>query len=151
SYFMNWASLQALRAAGWDMLNHSYDHPNPLTCNGSATDIVTEVNQNQTLLLSHFPGYNVTQMVFPYESWGANTCSGYPPTFLLSADCGGGSYNFVDAPLPFQVQRGGLFGTDDTAWKSLAAAAAGNTRPAWLVEYPHSVSQGSTAAADTYS
>ena len=151
SYFMNWACLQALRAAGWDMLDHSYDHPNPLTCNGSATDIVPELTQNQPLLIKYFPGYNVTQMVFPYESSGANTCAGYPTSYLLSAECGGGSYNFVDTALPFQVQRGGLFGTDDTAWKSLAAAAAGNSRPTWLVEYTHSVSQGSGAAADAYS
>ena len=151
SYFMNWACLQALRAAGWDMFDHSYDHPNPLTCNGSATDIDPELANNEPLLLKYFPGYNVTQMVFPYENSSANTCSGYPPSYLLSAECGGGSYNFVDTTLPFQVQRGGMFGTDDTAWKSLAAAAAGNSRPTWLVEYTHSVSQGSGAAADQYS
>jgi len=151
-YFMNWTELQTLRNTyGWDMMNHSNDHPNPLTCNGSATDIVPEVTQNQATLLTKFPGYYCNQMVFPYENSSANTCSGYPATFLLSAECGGGSFNYVDVALPFQFQRGGLFGTDDTAWKSLADSAATNSRPTWLVEYTHSVSSGSGAAADAYS
>src|SRR5665213_516979 len=151
SYFMNWTCLQALRAAGWDMYDHSYDHPNPLTCNGSATDIDPELANNEPLLLKYFPGYNVTQMVFPYEVSTANTCAGYPTSYLLSAECGGGSYNYVDTTLPFQVQRGGLFGTNDPAWKTLAASSAAQTRPTWLVQYTHSVSQGSGAAADAYS
>jgi len=151
SYFMNWTCLQNLRAAGWDMYDLSYDHPNPLTCNGSATDIDPELANNQPLLLKYFPGYNVSQMVFPYENSTANTCSGYPPAYIMSAECGGGSYNYVDTTLLFQVQRGGMFGTDDTAWKSLAASAAGSSRPTWLVEYTHSVSEGSGAAADEYS
>ncbi|HEY5039281.1 MAG TPA: polysaccharide deacetylase family protein, partial [bacterium] len=53
AYWMSWATLQTLRAAGWDILNHSMDHPNPLTCNGTATDIGTEVSQDQTLFQSH--------------------------------------------------------------------------------------------------
>ncbi len=151
SYFMNWTCLQNLRAAGWDMYDHSYDHPNPLTCNGTATDIDPELANNQPLLLEYFPGYHVSQMVFPYENSTANTCAGYPTSYLISAECGGGSYNYVDTALPFQFQRGGLFGTDDTAWKSLADSSAAQTRPTWLVQYTHSVSQGSGATADQYS
>ncbi len=77
SYFMNWSCLQSLRAAGWDMYDHSYDHPNPLTCNGTATDIDPELANNLPLLQQYFPGYHVSQMVFPYENSTANTCSGY--------------------------------------------------------------------------
>ena len=111
SYFMNWTCLQAIRAAGWDMYDHSYDHPNPLTCNGSATDIGPELSNNQPLLLKYFPGYNVTQMVFPYEVSTANTCPGYPPSYLLSAECGGGSYNFVDTtPCPSSSSGAGCSG-----------------------------------------
>src|SRR5579871_1153900 len=53
AYWMSWATLQALRTAGWDILNHSLDHPNPLTCTGTATDIGTEISQDQTLFQSH--------------------------------------------------------------------------------------------------
>ncbi|HET9869133.1 MAG TPA: polysaccharide deacetylase family protein, partial [bacterium] len=146
-YWMTWTTLQSLRAAGWDILNHSYDHPNPITC----ANLTNELSQNQTLLQTYFPSYHVSQFVFPYENSSASTCGGFPPSYLISSECGGGSYNYVDNPLAFQAQRGGLFGTDDTAWKSLAASAAGNSRPTWLVEYTHSVAAGSAAAEDAYS
>ena len=154
AYWMSWATLQTLRTAGWDILNHSMDHPNPMTCNGTATDIGTEVSQDQTLFQSHITGYNVTHLVFPYENSSANTCAGFPPSFLLSSECGGGSYNTIDASQGtayHQYQRGGLFGTDDTAWKTLADQAAASANHTWLIEYTHGVAAGSGAPEDAYS
>lgn len=154
AYWMSWATLQSLRSAGWDILNHSLDHPNPLTCNGTATDIGTEVSQDQTLFQSHITGYNVTHLVFPYENSSANTCAGFPPSFLLSSECGGGSYNTVDASQGttyHQYQRGGLFGTNDSAWKTLADQAAASANHTWLIEYTHGVAAGSGAPEDAYS
>jgi peptidoglycan/xylan/chitin deacetylase (PgdA/CDA1 family) len=147
---MTWAETQALRAEGWDIFNHSYDHPT-ITC----ANFVTEFQQNQTLFLSKFPGYNVSHVVYPYENTGAAGCPGWPPSYILSGE-GGGGLNYVDVSFPtandYRLYRNGIFGGSETAWKSSADSARNNARPTWLITITHSVSApGLTTTPDIYS
>ncbi len=145
---MSWADAQALRASGWDIFTHSWDHPT-LTC----ANFATQFDQNQAQFLTRFPGYNVTHVVYPFEVTSASACGGWPPSYLLSGEGGGGSYNYVDTALPnrFTIQRATFYGTNAAAMQALPTAAAGNARPTWLIVITHSVSDGSSAAADAYS
>jgi len=147
--YMSWATIQALRAAGWQIYNHTFTHPNPVDC----TNFVNEFGQDQTDLLSHLPGYHVSHIVYPYEVQTSASCAGFPPNFLISGEIGaGGGTNYVDATLPnvYLVQRNGLYGTGYAAWQTNAAAAAGNARPNWYISITHSVSAGTGAPTDQY-
>ena len=151
NYYMTWTEVQTLRAEDWDVYNHTWDHPDPVTCGTWST----EFGQDQTAFQTKLPGYNVTHAVMPYEVTIA-TCSGYPPNYLLSGELDtGGVYTYVDQPLSSSlgVARNGLYSTDPTSMENIAAqtAAAGASRAAWTICITHSVTQGSGAQADAYS
>jgi peptidoglycan/xylan/chitin deacetylase (PgdA/CDA1 family) len=148
NYYMTWTEVKALLADGWQVYNHTWDHPNPVSC----ANFPTEFDQNQTALLAQLPGYNVSHVVYPYEVSTA-TCAGWPPNYVLSGELGGSGYTHIDAALPnvYTVVRNGLYGTDPTGIQNTASQAAADSRPSWMVCITHSVSQGSGAAADQYS
>ena len=149
SYYMTWAEVQALRAAGWGIYNHTWTHPDPVTC----ADFATEFGQDQTQFLAQLPGYHVTHIVYPYEASGSSSCAGFPPSFLISGEVGSGGVSYVDAALPnaYLVPRNGLYGIDPTANEAIAASAGNNSRPTWMITITHSVTAGSGAAEDAYS
>jgi len=143
--YMSWAQVQSLRAAGWDMYNHTYDHPT-VTC----ANFATEFTQNQADFLTRLPGYNVTHIVYPYETTSADLCTGFPPGFLISGEAAtGAAENFVDAALPniYTIERNGEYGMDPTSWEAQVAATASNSRPGWNIFISHDVAPGSTDPA----
>ncbi len=148
SYYMTWAEVQALRADGWQVYNHTWDHPDPVAC----ANFPTEFGQNQTAFLTELPGYHVSHVVYPYEVSTAS-CSGWPPNYIISGELGGSGYTHVDTVLgqDYTVPRNGLYGTDPTNIETVSAQAAADSRPSWVVCITHSVTQGSGAAADAYS
>lgn len=148
NYYMTWAEIRTLRAEGWDVYNHTWDHPNPVLC----STWVSEFGQDQTAFQAQLPGYNVTHTVFPYEVSVA-TCASWPPSYLLSGELGSGGYSHVDAALPnaYTVPRNGLYGTDPTSVENVCSQAGNDSRPAWVICITHSVTQGGGAAADAYS
>ena len=148
NYYMTWAEIRTLRAEGWDVYNHTWDHPNPVLC----STWVSEFGQDQTAFQAQLPGYNVTHTVFPYEVSVA-TCAAWPPSYLLSGELGSGGYSHVDAALPnaYTVPRNGLYGTDPTSVENVCSQAGNDSRPSWVICITHSVTQGGGAAADAYS
>ena len=145
SNYMSWAQLQALRAAGWAMYNHTYDHPT-VTC----ANFSSEFTLNQNDFLTEFPGYHVNHIVYPYEVVSADTCLGFPPGFLISGEAAtGATETFVDAPLPnvYTAERSGEYGMDPTAWEAQVTTTAANSRPGWNIFITHEVLPGSTDPA----
>ena len=151
NYYQTWTEVLAFMADGWDVYNHTWDHPNPVTCG----TFINEFGQNQTAFLTQVTGYNVSHSVFPYEVSVA-TCAGYPQNFIISGELDtGANYTYVDVPLTtantLTVARNGLYGTDPTTIENISSKAANDARPSWEICITHSVTQGGGAAADAYS
>lgn len=154
NYYMTWAEIQTFLADGWDIYNHTWDHPNPVTCG----TWVTEFGQNQTAFQTKLPGYNVAHTVFPYEVSIA-TCAGYPPAYLISGELDNGpAFTNVSAPLStsntLTVARNGIYGIDNAVLPAIetnCSNAANAANPSWVVYITHSVTAGDGAAADQYS
>ncbi|MCE5301374.1 MAG: CIA30 family protein [Spirochaetia bacterium] len=144
---MSWTQMEELWADGWDMYNHSNTHPN-LNC----TNFMSEFQLNQTALQAHFPGYNASHIVYPFEDTNCTTCSGFPPAYLMSGQRGTGvTSTYVDVPIAdlFKINRTGEYGLDLTSCKNEAAAAAANPRPSWIIKITHHVYPGNTLGSDT--
>jgi peptidoglycan/xylan/chitin deacetylase (PgdA/CDA1 family) len=154
NYYQTWTEVLAFMADGWDVYNHTWDHPDPVTCG----TFINEFGQNQTAFLSEVAGYNVSHAVFPYEVSVA-TCAGYPQSFIISGELDyGPAYTHVGTPLSaantLTVARNGIYGVDGAvlpAIESNCSAAANDATPSWVIYITHSVTEGDGAAADQYS
>lgn len=154
NYYQTWTEVLAFMADGWDVYDHTWDHPDPVTCG----TFINEFGQDQTAFLAQVAGYNVSHAVFPYEVSVA-TCAGYPQSFIISGELDNGpAYTHVGTPLSaantLTVARNGIYGIDGAvlpAVESNCSTAANDATPSWVIYITHSVSQGDGAAADQYS
>lgn len=143
---MSWEQMETLQKSGWDIFNHGYSHLH-MTCD----DYKIEFDENNKEFKKRFPGYNVTQIVYPFEDSGFTECRGFPPSYLLSAQKGKGSaVTYVDQPIEdlFKINRSGQYSTDNSRWKEEADAAAVETYPSWIIKITHHVYPGSKLGSD---
>ncbi len=59
-------AMREMQAAGHEILNHSYTHPN-LT--ETAADLNHEFKDSTEILESRLPGTDITFFIFPYDAW----------------------------------------------------------------------------------
>jgi hypothetical protein len=164
---MTWAEFQTLRADGWSIYNHTYDHVT-LTC----ANATTEMGNSEALFPTKFPGYHVYTVVYPNEITtdvnNAGCAAGiWPPTYIIAGTGGGdGQGNFAAvasgssfvnhldtinfniltaARLGFEeASASPQYGDEQAGWEPYADEAAACGHYGWIVALTHWLSPGSS-------
>ncbi|MFD0675044.1 hypothetical protein [Cohnella sp. GCM10027633] len=139
--YLSWSKVQQLFDAGWDILNHSFQHATGL---GSAAAYTSQVTQNTSIVQNNI-GFEMTHFVVPtgdknyYQPALDNgNVALYDQAYELPGFNGGLKVDAALAAGPFKLYRNSVTSLN-TAKIDAAAASSVNGNHYWINDFTHDI------------
>ncbi len=166
--YLSWAQLDQLHNDGWSIMDHSVGHVHDVAggaslikCPGDpdynpSYTIATEVKPCKDAIEARYPGYIVTNYVYPYNDIAYQAC--LTSSGLFQSAEAGIHDNYADT-IPtvderFNLGRQQFYGTDITTFNTWPTDAytdsVNNNKHRWLITFTHGVESGNGTPSSIY-